>query len=134
MAVARTRPFICPDSRSVEVSPWIKTGDNLHLDDGMLLPTWDPATQITIVRMVQVNVGLMTETARLAPGTRMAILPVWWSPGTGLRGKGTGVNFIAEPTGKRQFDISMLLPGEQLKDSVQVKTCVVLLESPVRTK
>ncbi|MCG3776028.1 MAG: hypothetical protein JW395_2877 [Nitrospira sp.] len=131
MTVARTRPFISPDPRSVEASPWIKDGDQ-HLEDGTLLPTWDPSTQVTVVRMVQINIGLMMETGRILPGSRLAIVPTWWSPGTGLRGKGSDAVFTAEGTTKKQLDISMVLPGEQLRHSVQARTSLVLIDRPSR--
>jgi hypothetical protein len=129
MTVARTPPFVCPDPLSFQASAWSRDG-NQQLIDGMLLPHWDPGTQLTVFRTIQANVGLAMNTGRINPGARLAFVPAWWSPGTGLRGKGTDTVFSAEAMSQKQFDISMVIPGEQLKGSVQLKTSLVLLDRP----
>ena len=129
MTVARTPPFVCPDPRAFEASAWSKDGTQ-QLEDGMLLPTWDPGAQLTVFRTIQSNVGLAMNTGKILPGTRLAFVPTWWSPGTGLRGKGAEAVFSAEATSQKHFDISMVMPGDQLKGSVQLRTSLVLLERP----
>jgi hypothetical protein len=127
VTLVKTCPYVCPDPRSVEVNPWFRDGEQ-ELEDGMILPTWDPSTSLTIVRTIQLDIGLLTETARISPGSRMALVPAWWSPGTGLRGKGEEAIFTTGNLGKTQFNLSMVLPGDQLRGSAQIRTSLIFLE------
>src|ERR1039458_1721389 len=130
MIAARTRPYLVPDPRVMELSPWSRE-DNEQLSEGILLSTWDPGTTLILTRKVQIDLPLMMESGKIPSGARLMILPTWWSPGTGLRGKGSGVTFTADKRQRIQFDLAMAIPGKELRDLIQVRTSVVLLERPV---
>src|SRR4051794_14699521 len=111
MKIVRASPFLCPDPSAIKAGPWFN--DDQELEDGVILPTWDSSTNLSLARMVELDVSLLGETAKLPPGARIALISAWWSPGTGLRGKGEEIVLTVGNTGKAEFGLSMLLLGDQ---------------------
>jgi hypothetical protein len=96
------------------------------------MANWDVGTDLVAMRVVQADLGVLRETAKLPRGARIAAVPTWWSAGTGLRGKGPASEVVLKEDVRHRFDLALKVPGTQLSQQVQFRTSVVLLDLPGR--
>lgn len=128
MRSGRTPPYIRPDQRAFSMSNW-RIVSGRELQDGELVPEWDQSLCLTVARVIQVDVATMMMSGRLKAGTRLAVLPTWWSDGTGLRGSGEPIHFTVDAkVQQRKFDLALSIPGRHLAKHLQVRSALVLVE------
>ncbi len=126
MQAARTPPFCRPDPRAIQCSPWIMSGGR-HLQDGDLIKEWDQSLVLTLDKVVQIDIRILASSGRLPVGTILALVPTWWSEGTGLRGSGAQIPVRIEAgTGHEELHVSMTIPGSQLAGQVRLSCKLVL--------
>lgn len=100
-----------------------------ELQDGDLLPEWDQSLCINVTKYIQVDIVTLMMSGRLKAGTRLAILPTWWSDGTGLRGSGEPSYFTVDAkVQQRKFDLVLSIPGKHLAKNLQLRSALVLVE------
>jgi hypothetical protein len=110
------------------MSNWrIVSGRELH--DGDLVPEWDQSLCLSVTKVIQLDVVNLMMSGRLKAGTRLAILPTWWSDGTGLRGSGDPIHFTVDAkVQQRKFDLVLSIPGKHLAKHLQIRSALALVE------
>lgn len=127
MRSGRTPPYIRPKSAAIQSSLWRHVGKG-DLQDGQVIDGWDQNLTITATRMIEVEFPHF-DADRYTEGARMALIPTWWSDGTGLRGRGEAQEIVIEAgVAKRKYDIALTIPGTSLARNVQLRAALVLVE------
>ena len=128
MRSGRTPPFMRPDQRAFSMSNW-RIVNGRELQDAELIHEWDQSLSLTLTRVVQVDVATAMLFGRLKHGAKLAMLPTWWSDGTGLRGSGEPITFTLDPRiTQRRFDLALTIPGKHLARNLQIRSALVLVE------
>jgi len=129
MRSGKTPPFVRPDKRAFAMQDW-RIVNGRSLQDGALIPEWDQSLNLTLTRVVEINLQMVVETGRLRPGTRLALLSTWWSEGTGLRGCGeqTSLTIASQSARPQRFELFLAAPGHVLAGNLQLRSALVLLE------
>ncbi|WP_207905554.1 hypothetical protein [Nocardia alba] len=82
----RALPYKKPTADVVQAGEWLIRigGEEMPLPDH--LPHWDYQTNLSVRRVVRVDLGRALAESTLAPGTELALAAVWTSTGSKLRG------------------------------------------------
>lgn len=132
MLGARTPPFLRPDPRAFQCSPWMMGGGRI-LRDGELIKEWDQSLDISVSRVVRVDLGMVALTSKLPSGTRLALLASWWSDGTNLRGSGeSSVLTLGDEAKVEEVQLGMTVPGASAAGNLQLRSSLVLHGLPRR--
>ncbi|MEU4707001.1 hypothetical protein AB0G00_11260 [Nocardia salmonicida] len=82
----RVLPYKKPTAGVIRAGEWLITigGEEMPLPDH--LPHWDYQTNLSLRRVVRVDLARALAESTLAPGTELALAAVWTSTGSKLRG------------------------------------------------
>ncbi len=128
MRAGRTAPYIRPDQRAFFPTAWRMAGGR-EIQDGELIREWDQNLCLSVARVVEIDLGIVAGSGRLQPGAELAVVPTWWSEGTGMRGGGEPAVFEIDGSRQRRtFELLMKINGHELAQSVQLRSALVLLK------
>lgn len=119
-----TPPYITPDPTSAVLGPWMLDEAPLpELDD-----TWDPSTDLTIRRSVDIDASAIRRDSGLPGDTPLALAVTWRSMPSHLSGAALRI----APLEPGEQVIEVVLPGERIGGTLTIRTTITLAED-VRT-
>jgi len=121
-------PYLTPSLERVRITSWQQRVNEETIPLQEILPHWDPGTPLNLSTTVEVDIQAVREDCRLTSTDTLRIVLVWYSSGTGLRGRGDYVD-INDINASRPLTLTIFLPGELLADEVRVEM-QLLLASP----
>ncbi|WP_218719224.1 MULTISPECIES: hypothetical protein [Nocardia] len=118
----RVLPYKKPSSNVVRAGAWLLSidGDEMSLPDH--LPHWDYQTNLSLRRVIHVDIDRALAEATLAPGTELALAAVWTSTGSKLRGV---VSRVVVPA-HGEIELRAELVGADLGGVLTLDTSLVL--------
>jgi hypothetical protein len=119
-------PYRTADLEAVVLGSWA-SGPAGSVQLGPELAGWDAATPLMAHRTVSADLSRISSQTGLATGTCVAIVTVWSSASTGLRGSSPAVE-VDLVSGRWQGKTSIDVEGACLGGSVRLCTKVVLIE------
>lgn len=126
MRTIKAAPFARPDPNCFSAGAW----QILHgrkLSDGDPIKEWDSSLTLHCVRDVEVDQSMLSRSSGLKPGAYVALIPTWWSDGTGLRGRGDTVFFqVGSDAGAKLIQLALEIPGSEVAHRLQLRTSLVL--------
>jgi hypothetical protein len=129
MRAGRTPPFVRADKRAFSMQDWRLVGGRA-LQDEALIPEWDQSLTLVMTRILEVDMRFLAGSGTLMPGAQLALIPSWWSEGTGLRGRGESHVVTIGTHGSRlhRFELNLSIPGRELSGRLQMRSSLVLME------
>jgi hypothetical protein len=109
----------------VQLQRWILQVDGADQPLEDALPHWDPATAIRIAVIVAIDPAGVADDCRLVPSDHIRLALAWYSPGSGLRGCGAGVDLHSDsPAATIRLDVHV--DGSLLADRLRLEPTLIL--------
>lgn len=128
MKKATCFPYLRPAEEAVSLHCW-RAGGIEAFPDG-IHRKWDPLTDITIERRLEIDVARVIKECKLPRDARMRACASWYSPGTQLRSArpatGSYCDFSALGT-NITANLKLQISGPLLAGAVRVRTELILL-------
>lgn len=125
MVRIQTPSYLLPSPDAVTPTGWFISIEGIEQAFLNILPHWDPGTPISVRVSVQVNTARVWEECRLSDEDTLRLVMVWYSPGTGLKDRGSFVDFT-EPSLIQTVFLEATIDGTLLADKVRFEIQLVL--------
>lgn len=121
MRTAATLPYLAAPADSVQADVWTT-------DTGAELPGrlehWDPFTDLTVTRLIVVDLDAVREHCRLGPDASFALTASWYSTATRL--SDSSAVELADLPGLLRASVSLVIPGPRIGGRVSLRSRLVL--------
>lgn len=117
--MTKVRPYLLPRPGRVQTTGWYWLDQQAKIKLPEIITTWDPGTVLRCQNIIVLHVSGVFKDCGLGDDAALRITAVWSSPGTKLTGTGSSV-LIEHSTGKRQFEVSVTVPGYEIAHDVTV--------------
>jgi hypothetical protein len=119
-----TPPYLLPEPSAVVAGPWTLAGGE-QLPERLV--DWDPATDLDLVREVELDIDRLLVEEALGDDARLRLLPMVRSDLTGLRIVGAATDVDLAASGQGTHPISLRVGGETLGGTVTISTRLLWL-------
>ena len=125
MVRIKTASFLLPSPTSITSTTWYMVVDGVEQELVSILPHWDPATSISTRASMQINTAQVWEECKLSDNDALRLAMIWYSYGTGLKGRGSFID-ISAPASTQTVFLEAVIDGTMLADKVRLEIQLVL--------
>lgn len=127
-------PFLRPVGDAISLDAWRDAAGKEAFTDG-IHRTWDPLTDISLFREVELDVARIISDCGLPPDCRLRMSASWYSPGTWLRSSQPAPGAFFDISGRvahARGSLRLSAPGPRLAGSIAIRTELTLLHPGVK--
>jgi len=138
MTQIKRLPYLCPSENNIEVGEWQMIQDGEVQCIKNTLPSWDPAVSLKGFATIKIKTGEIYRECNFGNDAVLALVSVWHSEGTMLRGVGEKIILSNRP-GVSEYIINIDVEGLLIAKWIDLSIELVLVNagsnpSPITAK